>query len=70
MINLTKMKETYVVVWYAKNGHFKEAKTFSNGLRAKKYVEQMARNSEKELLFRINDKYNTLYKGTGLKVIM
>lgn len=69
MKHLQKIKEVTVRIFYVKNGHFKEMRVFNCALDAKRFVEDMAQKSEKILDFYIEDKYNTLYHGNGLKVV-
>ena len=67
MKHLQKAKKVIVKVCYARNGHFKGMYEFNCALDAKQFVEKMASTS-KPLRVIIEDKYNTLYVGDGLKV--
>ena len=69
MKHLQKVKNVYVKVFFAKNGHLKGRYQFDNGLSAKRFAEEMARNTDKELYIMIEDDYNTLYKGNGKEKI-
>lgn len=68
MKHLQKPKEVTVVVWYARNGHFKDSQVFGNALQAKRYAENLAKESPTPLYFRIHDKWNDLYCGDGKKI--
>ena len=67
MKHLQKVKNITVKVFYAGNGHTKGIYHFTCGLDAKRFTEQMAASS-KPLYVIIEDDYNTLYIGDGLKV--
>ena len=67
MKHLQKIKNVYVKVFYAGNGHLKGIYHFTCALDAKRFIEKMAATS-KPLYVMIEDDFNALYVGDGLKV--
>ena len=68
MKHLQKPKEVTVIVWYTRSGHFKDSQVFGNALQAKRYAENLAKESPTALYFRIHDRWNDLYCGDGKKI--
>lgn len=61
--NLQKVKEVNIRIFYAKNGHFIETKKVNSELEAKRYIEKLAKEKDKELWVDITDNYNSLFYG-------
>lgn len=67
MKHLQKVKHVSARVFYANNGHFKGIYHFGCALDAKRFIEDLAATS-KPLHVIIEDDYNTLYIGNGIKI--
>lgn len=65
MKHLQKVKNVYVKIFSAKNGHYKGTYQFNCALDAKKYVKNAKATSKIDLRFMIYDDFNDLYDGDG-----